>query len=447
MSAELSTLASLRDEQLALIAKGARENPMQLPAHSDTATKDWREYLARRGNGYAGDERNIIAAFRHARELQRLVHYNEFALHVEFTRAPPWREIGQNSRWTDADDTALTVWLQERDIAVTNPGKVADTTLLAAQEHAFHPVREYLQGLVWDGVPRLAVWLASYLSAEGSAVYLAAIGRRFLVSAVARIMAPGCQADHVLVIEGAQGIGKTSAARALAVRPEWFAGNLPDIHSKDAAIQLLGHWIIEISELKAIRNSQQEATKSFITETVDTFRPPYGRRTAQFPRQCVFIATTNESEYLRDRTGNRRFWPVRCGHVDVDVLVRDRDQLWAEAVQQYWLGTAWHLTDAEIAIARDEQGARVFTTELESDVASYLRSLRDRGKIETSVKDVLVSGLGLKVDAPTYVEAARKIGSAVAEAMELAGWKKVCRARTDEGRRTVYRYFGQGGQG
>jgi putative DNA primase/helicase len=198
--------------------------------------------------------------------------------------------------------------LQAKGLRVRGSTAVADCIAVAARDAPFHPVREFLDGLEWDKQPRLRIWLCDYLNATSGAQYLAAVGTRFMVSAVARIMQPGCQADHSLVLEGAQGIGKTSAARALAVRPEWFAGSLPDIHSKDAALQLCGRWIIEIAELKAIRSSQLEATKTFLTQCVDTIRPPYGRRTAQFPRQCVFLGTTNETEYLRDRSGNRRYW-------------------------------------------------------------------------------------------------------------------------------------------
>ena len=307
----------------------------------------WRELLARSGNdGYVGDERNILTALRWAPDLAGLLSYNEFTLETVITRAPPWRELrSASTTWTETDDTQCMAWLQTVGIKVRSRGAVADSVVVVARERSFHPVRDYLQALKWDGEKRLQIWLAEYLGGTAAPAYLAAIGTRFLISAVARIMQPGCQADHVLVLEGAQGIGKTSAARALAKRPEWFAGSLPDIHSKDAPLQLLARWVIEIAELKAIRNSQIEATKTFITETRDTFRPPYGRRTSQFPRQCVFIATTNESDYLRDLSGNRRYWPVRCRRIDLPALIRDSDQLYAEAVQLFRAGEAWHLAD------------------------------------------------------------------------------------------------------
>jgi putative DNA primase/helicase len=407
----------------------------RLRARNRASSNDWRANLARSATGYLGDERNVLMALRSAPELIRLTRFNEFSLSIEFTRSPPWRTVETDAPWTEQDDTQLLVWLQTHELRVRNSGVVASCVAVAARDHSHHPVRSYLTGLQWDGQGRLSSWAANYLSAAGSPEYLSAVGMRFLVSAVARILKPGCQADHVLVLEGGQGIGKTSAARALAVRPEWFAGSLPDIHSKDAPIQLCGRWIIEIAELKAIRTSQIEATKSFLTETIDTFRPPYGRHSAQFPRQCVFVATTNESEYLRDRSGNRRFWPVKCRKIDVSGLVRDRDQLYAEAVHLYHAGTAWHLTGAELHAASQEQNRRVYVSELEQDVREYLDGQKDRDEI--TVREVLVYALALEPDNQSYTEGARKLGPAVAEALERCGWEK--NSRRGKERRTTYR--------
>lgn len=397
---------------------------------------DWRMLLAESSDGYLGDERNILIAMRTAPELKDLVRYNAMALDVEITRAPPWRKFEDGLKWTETDDTHCIAWLQSQQVKVRNRGAVADCVAVVAQEASYHPVRNYLSALKWDGEPRLKLWLAEYLNAVGDPEYQSAVGMRYLVSGAARVLQPGCQADHVLVLEGPQGTGKTTAARTLAIKSEWFAGELPDIGSKDAMLQLAGRWIIEIAELKAVKTSEIERTKSFITQTHDTFRPPYGRRTAQFPRQCVFIGTTNEAEYLRDRTGNRRYWPVRCGRIDVDALLRDRDQLWAEACHEYEQGTQWHLTPTEAALATGQQIERVHVTELEQDVASFLKREREAGKTETTVRDVLVFGLGLDPAAPTYAPTARKLGAEVAEAMIAAGWTKVGRIG---GNRTVYR--------
>jgi putative DNA primase/helicase len=407
----------------------------ELPAREP----DWRAELAPSGAGYLGDERNVLIALRGAPELAGLLRFNEFALNAEFTRAPPWREAAAGTVWTEGDDTQGAAWLQAQGLKVRGPAMVADCVAVAARDNLYHPVREYLASLTWDGEPRLQIWLAEYLNATGDPRYLAAIGARFLISAAARIMRPGCQADHVLVLEAPQGAGKTSAARTLAVKPEWFAGELPDIHSKDARLQLVGRWLIEIAELKAMRTAELEVQKNFITQTHDTFRPPYGRRTAQFPRQSIFLATTNESEYLRDRTGNRRWWPVKCGPIDVAALLKDRDQLWAEALARFQTGEAWHLTPEETALATQQQHERVHVSELEQDVQSYLAGVS--GEFCT-VRDVLVFGLHLDPDKPTYSDSARKLGPAVAEALERCGWRKDARRGRDK--RTTYVRCGQG---
>lgn len=181
---------------------------------------DWRAALARRNDRIIGDERNITLALRLAPELSGLVAFNEFALRTEFTRPPPWRSAATGEAWTDDDDTALQVWLQERDIDVRQRHVVADAVHLVSKDKVVHPPRAYLEALVWDGVGRLDCWLQKYLGSQGPLEYLRAVGARFLISAAARVMRPGSQVDHVLVLESKQGFGKSSASRILAVKPD-----------------------------------------------------------------------------------------------------------------------------------------------------------------------------------------------------------------------------------
>jgi len=195
-----------------------------------------------------------------------------------------------------------------------------------------------LQGLRWDGVERVDRWLWAYLGAEDTE-YSRAVGSRWLVSAVARVLRPGAKADCCLILEGAQGIRKSTALRKLA--GEYFTDELADLGSKDAAMQTRGAWIIELSELDRLSHSEVARIKAFMSRTTDRFRPPYGMRLVESPRQCVFAGTVNHSTYLRDETGGRRFWPVACGRIDVDGLTRDRDQLWAEAKARFDAGVVW----------------------------------------------------------------------------------------------------------
>jgi predicted P-loop ATPase len=205
-------------------------------------------------------------------------------------------------------------------------------------------------------VQRIDTWLSAYLGAEGTE-YARAVGSRWLISAVARILRPGAKADCCLILEGQQGIRKSTALRTLA--GEFFTDELADLGSKDAAMQTRGVWIIELSELDNLSHSEVARIKAFMSRTTDRFRPPYGMRLVESPRQCVFAGTVNHSTYLRDETGGRRFWPITCGRIDVEALVRDRDQLWAEAKARFDAGGVWWLDSEELVrMASDEQTER-----------------------------------------------------------------------------------------
>jgi putative DNA primase/helicase len=399
----------------------------------------WQNGLVRKGDEetIVGDERNVLQALRTAPELRGLVQRNEFALTVELTRAPPWRVTA--GRWTDDDTTQLQAWLQGQAIAVRGRNVVADCISVVAAERTVHPVREYLHALEWDGEPRLNLWLEAYLGAQGNERYLSAAGRCWAVSAVARVERPGCQADHGIVLEQKQGAGKSTAARILAVKPEWFADSVGDVRSKDAAIQLAGKWLIELAELAAVGRAEIEAVKAYLSRTQDTFRPPYARSAVTIPRQCVFLGTTNEGFYLRDRTGNRRYWPVRCGAIDLEALARERDQLWAEALHAYRQGEQWHLDRETTLLAEAEQEQRVLVTELETDVAEFLDRLADDGAVEVTTRDVFVRALGLDASKPTYVEQTVRLGAQVAAAIERAGWKRAAVVGRAKTRRVIYR--------
>jgi predicted P-loop ATPase len=283
----------------------------------------------------------------------------------------PWRPGSSWREWSDIDDIRLAEWCQRHSVPL-RPPTCADAVVIAADENRFHPVRDYLDTLEWDGVPRLDGWLSTYLGVTAEdgpsgkekeatfvkRAYISDVGRRWLISAVARIYDPGCKADHALILEGPQGVGKSSALAALAPNLAWFADQISALGIKDSAQDLRGKWIIELAELTAMKHSDVERTKAFMSRATDHYRPSYGRRSQDFPRQCVFAGTTNAETYFGDETGNRRFWPVKVGHIDLAGLREVRDQLWAEAVAAYKAGERWWLDANAERAAAEEQAAR-----------------------------------------------------------------------------------------
>jgi putative DNA primase/helicase len=420
---------------------GAEVKESGQPLVPPTPITDWRSSLTRRGGRYVGDERNIAQALRFAPELAGLLRFNEFATRIEMTRPAPWHSEG--TEWTDNDDVHLKVWLQERDIDCRSTNSIAEIVALIAKERRWHPLRNRLLSLKWDGGTRICGWLRDYLNATDDQRYLAAVGTAWMIGAVARIMKPGEQVDHVLVLAGQQGAGKTQTARILALEPEYFLGNLPDLRNKDAALVLPGRWIVELAELSAVRRAEVEATKSFITQREDTYRPPYGRRTVSIPRQCVFIGTTNETLFLRDRTGNRRWWPVSVGKVDLELLRKDVEQLWAEAVHLYKLGEQWHLTGDALKLAENAQAERVDLTELDVAVTNYLSQLladadgtRD---VYVTTRDIYKFALNIDPDSSSFVEQSQRLGTKVHVAITANGWEYVNRKGKRRDRTYVFK--------
>ena len=313
----------------------------------------------------------------------------------------------------DTDVSQLQEWLQGAGLLKVSKDTAHQAVDLRAQERAFHPVRDYLSSLEWDGDGRIDTWLSTYLHAEETD-YTRGIGAMFLIAMCARVFAPGSKADYMMVVEGEQGVRKSTACGILG--GEWFSDNLPDVTGgKDVSQHLNGKWLIEVAEMSALSKAEDAALKAFVSRSVERYRPPYGRKEIIQPRQCVFVGTTNKSIYLRDETGGRRFWPVKVKTVDTEALARDRDQLFAEAVRYYRNGRSWWPDGAfEHQHIKPQQEARFEADVWEETIEEFVRR-----KTTTTIAEVAKECL--------FIETSR-IGTAdqrrIAACLERLRWKR-----------------------
>lgn len=284
---------------------------------------------------------------------------DEFANSDLYGRHVPWENIKVGSEIADIDTIRIKEWLSRKYRFEPSNDRINETIAKIADTNRFHPVRDYLETLEWDGVPRIDTWLRDYLSARAPEPYLSAISRKTLIAMVKRVYEPGCKHDEVLILEGAQGVGKSTALRKLA-GDSWFSDAHINVADKDAIMTMKKIWLVELGELSGMRQADAEQLKEFISRSTDRIRVPYGKRAEDFPRQCVFIATTNREEYLKDPTGNRRYWPVKVGRCNFNAIGRDRDQLFAEALVAYRLGEPTYLEDENMKRqASAQQGNRM----------------------------------------------------------------------------------------
>lgn len=324
--------------------------------------KDWKSFLDRDGKG------NLRPTFKNVRLILENVIGEELFIEDIFSYRVCY---GLDTKWgakkgdevTEKDETHILNWFAEDWKIEPNDNNIRKAIIKIASRNQIHPVRQYLESLEWDGVPRIATWLKDYVGAEGSELYLREVSRKFLVAAVARIFEPGRKLDYMMILEGAQGSGKSTLGAILA-GDDWFLDSLPDLHDKDAALNLQGNWIVEMGELANLKRADVNVAKDFISRRIDKIRPPYQRKYITSKRQCIFFGTTNNDDYLKDKTGNRRYWPVKVSGLDFEALKRDRDQLWAEAFYLYDMyNENLYLEDEARDIAVEVQASRVVEDE------------------------------------------------------------------------------------
>lgn len=303
---------------------------------------------------------NVFLILSHDPALKGTIAFNAFKDRLVAVRTLPWREISDTvngDTWTDADDSELRRYL-ELGYAITGRERIMDAMSAAAHQNIVHPIRDYLEGLEWDGAARLDTLLIDYLNAENS-LYTRAVTRKAFTAAVARIYEPGCKYDYVLVISGPQGRGKSTLIAKMS--RGWYTDSLAGIGTKEAYEGIQGYWLVELGELAAMKKTEIETIKNFISKQVDSYRAPYGRRVEDHSRQCVFFGTTNSTAFLRDDTGNRRFWPLRLLNEPPALTVWDDltteiiAQVWAEAVVRYRAGEPLTLPDDLAVFAREQQ--------------------------------------------------------------------------------------------
>jgi Virulence-associated protein E len=344
---------------------------------------------------------NVLHALDHEPEIMNAFGYDEM-LRAEVLLRPLFSsERNFKPRpVTDADVTGLQAWLQRFGLLNLGVGATHDAVNKHAREHSFHPLRDYLNALKWDGKDRLRAWLHIYLGAEDNE-YTNEIGTMFLIGMVARVLRPGCKLDYMLVLEGTQGTTRSTVCAILA--GDYFSDHLPDITGKECSQHLRGKWLIEVAELRAHSRASIDEFKEFLTRTTERYRPPWGRKEVHEPRQCVFIATTNKDTYLRDETGNRRFWPIKTGEIKLDDLRCDRDQLFAEAVNLYRSGVPWW-PDAEFEqrCITDQQETRFEADAWEPLIKRYLDCLHEPKR--TSILHIAVNVLEYETEPPLIID-------------------------------------------
>ena len=338
---------------------------------------DWQKHLNIDKNGkVVEDIGNYVLILRHDEHLQSMA-FNKHRDGIDARGELPWKQMKEG--WNDTDDAALAVYLN-KVYGLYSPTKMRPAILAVAAERAYHPIQEYLEHLpAWDGVPRVECLLVDYFGAEDSS-YTRAVTRKTLVAAIARIYQPGTKFDSVLILNGPQGIGKSTLFAKLA--GPWFSDSLAvtDMRDKSGPEKLQGYWILELGELAGMKKTDVETIKSFISRVDDKYRASYGTNVESHPRQCIIVGSTNnENGFLRDITGNRRFWPVRISGESEkhawEITEEIVQQIWAEALLIYQRGEKLYLEGEDAKLAIKEQSDAMEVDDREGLVRTYLEKL------------------------------------------------------------------------
>lgn len=341
----------------------------------EEADQSWTQELELDINGsIEASAKNLELIFENDPNLSKKCAIDQFANRVALKADLPWRKLGEYRFWKDSDDSGLRIYI-EKVYGIAHKGKIEDAFTQEIEKRAYHPVRDYLDTLEWDGEKRVESLLVDYLGAEDTR-YVRTVTKKTLVAAIARIYVPGIKFDTMLSTTGPQGIGKSFLPGKLA--GAWFSDSLDSVTGKDAYEALQGAWILEMAEMTATKKADIEAVKQFLSKREDIYRVAYGKHKSYFKRQCIFWGTSNDQEFLRDKTGGRRFWPVDVGvhapkyRVWEELTDSVRDQIWAEAKDLWENGETIFLNPEEEALAKEQQALHTEDNALEGMVQEYL---------------------------------------------------------------------------
>lgn len=395
---------------------------------------EWKRELARddRGKLLAGVP-NAFIMLTHRAEWREVLAFDEFAQRP-VKRMPPPFERGVAGDWEAMDDSFTAFWLATRaGMPKMSSAQAAEAAEMAARAAPFDPVRGYLEQLEWDGTARIDQWLIDYFGAPNTR-YTQLVGRFWLIGMVRRAFEPGCKFDYMPILEGPQGRGK-STAMAILAGPAHFGNTDFVMGDKDSMALMQGKWLYEIAELDSFNKADTTRVKSFVTRQTDEFRPAYGRRILKIPRRVVLVGTTNQYEYFKDSTGNRRFWPVKViDQINLDGLHDARAQLFAEAVQRCRDGERCYPSrDEQDQYFTPEQDAREIGDAWDDAIHRWLNTPHEIDGLPNNVSSFDILRKALQLD-PGKIT--REMSTRVGISMRKLGWLK--REHRGEHPRYVY---------
>jgi len=372
----------------------------------DDTPPPWAAYgVARMGKNPVCNASSALALLEHHPDFKDTIWFDTFSHRIMTT----WPSRQAPHAWTDDDDAAFLIFLQrEMHLHAMNRTAAHDALVVFARRDCRHAVQRWVESLTWDETPRIDQSFTAWFGAPDTP-YLHAVSRNFWLSLAARILHPGCQADHMVVLEGPQGVGKTSALRIIG--GSWYLACHESVTSKDFFQLLPGHLVVEIAELDAFHRAEVTRIKQVISTTTDTFRASYGRFASNYARQCIFVGTTNEAHYLQDATGGRRFWPVFCQQFDLDALRDNREQCFAEAIARVRRKESWHEMPE---ITAEEQEARRHIDAWEEPITEALQLTE-----ETTMTSLLLEVLHFSLD-----RIDRRAELRVARILRHMGWER-----------------------